>query len=84
MSLALNGREGRRFACVGVSHRSATVSGSTGDEEGLRHVVTFDLDETEEPDEDDEDDEGDDGEQPDEEELEAVNPDGSVYSMDVD
>lgn len=64
VSLALNGRKGRRFACVGLSHGPSSVPGSESGEEGARHVTVLDLDEDEETEEEgvDDDEEPNDGE----------------------
>jgi hypothetical protein len=73
--LALNGRKGRRFACVGLSHGPTTLP---GDEEGTKYVGVFDMDENESADEEDDvaDDGGDSAEQ--------NSGQGSEYNMDVD
>ncbi|KAJ9108134.1 hypothetical protein QFC19_002601 [Naganishia cerealis] len=43
--LALNGRKGRRFACVGVQHIDTHAAGE--EPVGTRHVMIFDMDENE-------------------------------------
>ena len=71
ISLALNGRKGRRFACVGMPHSTTSVP---GDEEGTKSVGVFDMDENEGADEED-------GEEASGEQQGA---EGSEYEMEVD
>jgi hypothetical protein len=78
VSLALNGRKGRRFACVGLSHGLTSVPGGEASEEGVRHVTVLDLDEDEETEE-----EGDDAEQSNGGEGTTGSSRSSAY-MDVD